>query len=157
MSTLSRLVAAVVVAALSLVVSCSDRITTDTEMVWDQQIPSPGDGQPADTTFTPVDTTFTLVQRQVLGPSCALSGCHADAAYPNLSADQAWGNLVNALSSAPGLSLVTPGEPERSYLYIKLTGSPAMMGGLMPRGRGALSAADLAVVRAWIARGAPND
>ncbi len=56
-----------------------------------------------------------------------------------------------------GLSLVTPGDPERSYLYIKITGGAGMEGSLMPRNRGALSAADKAVVRAWIARGAPND
>jgi hypothetical protein len=149
MRTRSRLVAAVVVAALPLVVSCSDRITSDTEMVWDQ--PSSGNGQPA------ADTTFTMVRRQVLDPSCALSGCHADAEYPNLSADRAWANLVEKASSVPGLSLVTPGDPERSYLYIKITGGPGMEGSLMPRNRGALSAADKAVVRAWIARGAPND
>jgi hypothetical protein len=150
MRTRRRWATAAVVALLPLLASCSDRITTDTEMVWDQGTPSPGDGQP-------VDTTFTLVQRQVLGPSCALSGCHADAEYPNLSADRAWANLVGVASSVPGLSLVTPGDPDRSYLYLKITGGPGMEGSLMPRNRGALSAADKAVVRAWIARGAPND
>ncbi|MFA6110983.1 MAG: PKD domain-containing protein, partial [Candidatus Latescibacterota bacterium] len=84
------------------------------------------------------DPTFTQVQRQVLTPSCALSGCHADADHPILSAGQAYGNLVGVASSV-GLILVTPGDPDRSYLYIKVTGGPGMVGSRMPRGRGALS------------------
>lgn len=150
MRTRYRWITTATAVLLPLLTSCSDRITTDSEMVWDEETPGPGDGQP-------VDTTFTLVQRQVLGPSCALSGCHADAEYPNLSADRAWTNLVGKASSVSGLSLVTPGDPERSYLYVKITGGPGMEGSQMPRNRGALSAADKAVVRAWIARGAPND
>lgn len=102
------------------------------------------------------EPTFSQVQQQVFTPSCALSGCHADADHPILRAGQAYGNLVGVASSV-GLILVTPGDPDRSYLYIKITGGPGMVGSRMPRGRGALSAANLAVVRDWIARGAPND
>jgi hypothetical protein len=104
----------------------------------------------------PADTTFSLVNSQVLARSCALSGCHAGATSPYLGAGQAWANLVNQPGGA-GMPLVTPGDPGQSYLYVKITGGAGMLGSRMPLSRPALGSSDLAVVRAWILRGAPND
>jgi hypothetical protein len=125
--------------------ACSDRVTTSTEMVFDEQKPPPAD-----------QVTFTFIQQNVFDLSCALSGCHADLEYPNLSADQAYANIVDAPSSE-GLDLVTPGDPDNSYLYIKIAGGPRLNGSLMPRGRAPLPAETIAAVREWIERGAPND
>ena len=124
-----------------------------------------GDGRltsPPDEVFitvepgVPADTTFAMVQGQVLNASCALAGCHVDANQPDLAPARAWANLVDQPSSA-GMDLVSPGDPEASYLYVKIAARPGMLGSRMPLGRPALSSADLAVVRAWIVRGAPND
>jgi len=90
--------------------ACSDHITTSTEMVFDNEPP-------------PVEevVTFSFVQENVLDVSCALSGCHAGGAFPDLSAGSSYGNIVDVLGSQ-GLDLVEPGDPENSYLFIKITG-----------------------------------
>jgi len=121
---------------------------TSTEMVFDPTVGSPDAGSgPA---------TFTLVRTQVLAPSCAIAGCHAGSAYPNLSADRAYTNLVGAPSSTGGLQ-VTAGDPDASYLMTKLTGGPGMEGDRMPQGGAPLDSTRVALVRAWIERGAPQD
>ena len=121
---------------------------TSTEMVFDAAAGGPDAGSgPA---------TFTLVRTQVLAPSCATAGCHAGSAYPNLSGDQAYAGLVGAPSSTGGL-LVTAGDPEASYLMTKLTAGPGMVGDRMPQGGAPLDATRVALVRAWIERGAPQD
>ena len=65
--------------------------------------------------------TFAQVQETVFDVSCALSGCHSDSAWPNLSAGQAYDNIVDVESSR-GIALVEPGDPVNSYLYLKLLG-----------------------------------
>jgi hypothetical protein len=56
--------------------------------------------------------------------------------------------------------MVKPNDPESSYLVHKLRGDATAVGGSnatpMPPD-GALSAADLAAIEAWISNGAPND
>ena len=131
---------------ISSLVGCSK--DTSTEMVFDATAGGPdGESGPA---------TFTLVQTQVLRPSCATAGCHAGVAYPNLSADRAYASLVNAPSSV-GVTMVTPGDPGNSYLMTKLTGAPGMVGDRMPQGAAPLDSTRIALVRAWIERGAPRD
>jgi hypothetical protein len=51
---------------------------------------------------------------------------------------------------------IEPGSPERSYLYHKITGTQADVGGSgerMPKG-GQLSDAEIQTIRTWIAQGA---
>lgn len=52
--------------------------------------------------------------------------------------------------SENGFSLVSPGDPEHSYLYMKLTGAHGIRGSQMPMGEDPLPAAMLEDVRAWI-------
>ncbi len=130
------------------VAACSDWLTRDTDMVFEP--PADGDGGP------PLTATFGAVQAQVIAPACALSGCHANGAYPDLRAHVAYANLVGAPSSA-GYPLITAGDPQRSYLLLKLTGGPGMVGSRMPIGAAPLDSSRIALVRAWIERGAPND
>ncbi len=71
-------------------------------------------------------------------------------------AASAFAALVNAPSSVPNLDEVEPGSSDKSYLYHKLAGTQASVGGggtQMPPG-GMLGAADLATVQAWIDGGA---
>ena len=133
-------------ALLALVTTaCSDRVTTSTEMVFDEREAPPAD-----------EVTFTSIQENVLDVSCALSGCHANSEYPNLAASQSYASIVGKPSSA-GIDLVTPGDPDNSYLYVKIAAGPNMSGARMPRGSAPLPAETIAAVREWIERGAPND
>ena len=96
------------------------------------------------------------MQETVFDVSCALSGCHSDSAWPNLSAGQAYDNIVNVESSR-GIALVEPGDPDNSYLYHKLLADADIDGARMPPGGPYLTPDALETVRAWIENGAPND
>ena len=102
-------------------------------------------------------------------PSCASGSCHGGPiAVAELSFDDAQqayerllgGEPLNPQALADGLSLVTPGSLESSYLYLKLAhhgedlealgyGSP------MPLGQPPVSAEALEALAAWIQGGAP--
>jgi len=51
---------------------------------------------------------------------------------------------------------VAPSDPDNSYLYMKISGDPRIVGERMPFG-GTISAAEIEAVRAWIVAGARND
>lgn len=68
-------------------------------------------------------------------------------------------NLVNTKSTESALMRVLPGDLEASYLYNKLVGMQAKVGGggqQMPLGS-ALVEKDLQVVRTWILECATNN
>jgi hypothetical protein len=75
----------------------------------------------------------------------------------NLTATHAYAATVQTPSrELRKLPRVTPGDPERSYLYLKLTDAHTAAGGsgtLMPPD-GSLSADEIARIRDWIAQGA---
>jgi hypothetical protein len=56
----------------------------------------------------------------------------------------------------PSLNRITPGDAPNSYLYRKITGV-GITGDRMPQGGPVLNDAQIALVRDWIRRGAPND
>jgi len=131
--------------AVFALTACSDHITTSTDMVFDREPP-------------PVEEVVTLsfVQENVLDVSCALSGCHAGGEFPDLSAGKSYANIVDVLSSQ-GLKLVEPGDPDSSYLFVKIAGGAGMSGQLMPYGGAPLPDASVDAIRKWIADGALND
>lgn len=129
------------VALVFMGTSCSGP-TTSTDMVFDSAAAGPA--------------TFAQVQETVFDVSCALSGCHGDSAWPNLSAGQAYDNIVDVESSR-GIALVEPGDPDNSYLYHKLLADADIDGSRMPPGGPYLTPDALETVRAWIENGAPND
>ena len=63
---------------------------------------------------------------------------------------------VSSSSQCGGKTLVSPGNPEASLLYQKLTTTPPC-GGHMPLGGDALPSDELEMVRSWIASGAKDD
>lgn len=74
-----------------------------------------------------------------------------------LTAGTAYASIVNATSvEMPSLKRVAPGDPANSYLYRKITGS-GITGDRMPQSLPPLTDAQIALVRDWIRRGAPND
>jgi hypothetical protein len=117
--------------------------------------------------------------------SCSVSSCHGDAAEANLNLKS--GSDLRAMfvsvpaCEAPGFNLVEPGKPEKSWLWIKLTGkiSSEITGDLVPQkdwgtagtdcpGAGgfgkrmprvspySLKPEELERVRSWIEAGAPG-
>lgn len=94
----------------------------------------------------------------VFGQSCASSGaCHVPGGrYPDLSF-AGLTSLVNAPSRGmPSETLIVPGEPDRSWLYRKITGTQGATGGLlMPIGT-AEPIEGVRAIQAWILKGAPT-
>lgn len=119
-------------------------------------VPPTGEAPP-DTTSSPAPTLAQL-SREIFTPNCAFSGCHSGAgaaAGMSLAADRIAGQLIGVVSPTSGMKRVDPGNPEGSYLLKKLRGDAGISGAQMPLGDAPLSAAQLELIRAWIAAGAP--
>ena len=110
---------------------------------------------------TGMEAIFTRVQNEIFNPSCALSGCHsAGSAAQDLSLaeGQAFGNIVNVPSSVQGSKdRIEPGDPNNSYLYLKVIGDPSISGVQMPRFRTPLSQELQDLLKDWIEAGAQNN
>lgn len=123
----------------------------------------------------PFEPTIDNIQRLIFTPSCAVSGCHTGT-DPEMSLD-----LTSVASSCAGLisrpsclfrgrTRVLPGDPERSFLYMKLMGHDLgttpdtscggdhdhKTSGQMPPAA-MLPGDSVDLVRAWIAAGASCD
>lgn len=97
---------------------------------------------------------FSSIQNEVFSKSCALSGCHNGSQSPNLSEDQAFGNLVNQASlENPSMLRVKPGDSNNSLLMKKLRNDGTSV--MPPSGQ--LSQAKIDSIAAWIDNGALNN
>ena len=74
-----------------------------------------------------------------------------------LTPDVAYAQIVGVPSiEVPSVQRVKPGDATNSYMYRKITGV-GITGDRMPQGGPFLTDAQMALVRDWIRRGAPND
>ena len=109
---------------------------------------SDGEGQLTEATLAQVSEVFAV--------SCTISGCHSGgdpAGDLSLEGDFA-GRIVDVDSGQrPDFKLVDPGNPNKSYLLIKVRGDDEMVSQQMPPGN-PLSAEQVEIIRAWIASGA---
>ncbi len=109
----------------------------------------------------PAAPTLSSLQTTIFNVSCAVSGCHLGDGAPrglDLAAGASWANLVDVQSSGvPSLKLVVRGDPDNSYLVMKLEGAPGIVGQRMPQGRDPLTPAQITAIREWIAAGAADD
>ena len=114
-----------------------------------------GPGEPIDP-----NATFTRVQNEIFTPTCASIGCHDPLGQQSqliLTTGRSYAQIVNQPSvEMPSVMRIRPNDPDNSYLYRKIIGVN-ITGERMPLNRGPLSAAQIALVRNWIRRGAPND
>ncbi len=114
--------------------------------------------------------TLSELQDGILTPSCAAEGCHGSFLPErdlDLSEGNSYGALVNVSAQESGYTLVVPGEPDQSLLYLTLENEfygdgedqPATLGKMPPRlpGTAGLSNADRAAIRSWIADGAMDN
>jgi len=80
------------------------------------------------------------IQKKIFDSTCATPSCHGAGA-----------------ASAAGLLRVAPGDPDHSYLLLKLEGTLAAGEGVpMPLVGGPLPASAIDTIRRWIAAGAPE-
>jgi len=109
-----------------------------------------------------VDTTvsFSAEVQPIFTAHCALADCHGEAGPQmglSLAAGASYAEIVDQPSlEKPELRLVRPGEPDSSYLYLKIIDAPAIEGARMPSG-GTLSDEDAQTIRRWIEQGALPD
>lgn len=103
-------------------------------------------------------SSFSSAVQPIFDRKCAK--CHGmkdQKAKLNLSDGNAYAALVNVPSTeVPGMARVKPGDPEASYLWLKLE-HRAPKGSGMPKGfffAGHLNQQDMDTIKAWIAGGA---
>jgi hypothetical protein len=87
----------------------------------------------------------TLLDNMSYASNCTGEGCHDPGTQMGLDLS----TPVRGYASVQ--AKLVPGDPEHSTIVMKLES------GEMPRTRPAMPAADLALIKAWIAAGAPND
>lgn len=89
---------------------------------------------------------------------CAASGCHGDAAEAGLrlTSGASYADLVDVAATSEAFLRVAPGDPENSYLVIRIEGRQAV-GSRMPLNGAPLDNIDRTNIRNWIANGAPNN
>jgi len=103
---------------------------------------------------TNMKANFSSIQAEVFTPTCAVPQCHGGSQNPNLSAGQAYNNLVNKASiENPSLLRVKPGDSINSFLMKKLNGDGTSR---MPLG-GELSQVKIDSIALWINNGALNN
>lgn len=110
------------------------------------------------TTTGPITADLQSIEDNVFTPIC--SKCHAGASAPEglqLDAAHAYNALVGVPSvEEPSLLRVNPGNPDMSYMVLKIEGAPGIEGGQMPLGETPLPQATIDAIRQWITNGAPN-
>jgi len=93
------------------------------------------------------------------GPrSCTSSSCHGTAqmAGLDLRSGPSYASLVSVRATSEPILRVIPGDPDGSYLVIKLEGRQSV-GDRMPQTGSPLDTVDLTNIRNWISQGALNN
>jgi hypothetical protein len=106
----------------------------------------------------PITPDLQSIEDNVFTPIC--SKCHIGASAPEglqLDAAHAYNALVGIPSvEEPNFQRVNPGNPDESYMVLKIEGAPGIEGGQMPLGETPLPQATIDAIRQWITNGAPN-
>ncbi len=101
---------------------------------------------------------FESIQEHVFTPIC--SPCHSGGGAPEglmLDAAHSYNLLVGVPSTeVPTLDRVKAGDPDNSYIILKIQGSPGIVGARMPFDETPLPQSTIDVIRQWIANGAPQ-
>jgi hypothetical protein len=122
-----------------------------------------GNGEGLDAGGRPIEAPapnddFQEIQNTIFTPICTV--CHSGANAPQglrLDAGNSYALLVNVASAeVPSLLRVNPGNPDQSYLVQKIQGNAAVGSRMPANGPPFLSQAQVDLVRAWIAAGAPQ-
>jgi hypothetical protein len=106
--------------------------------------------------------TFERIQRTIFSPRCSIPYCHEPLFKTGdlvLTPDESYNQLVGVEPDFPsaredGFLRVDPGNPENSFLLVKLEGPPLEQGGRMPLTGAFLTPDQVQLIRDWIAQGA---
>jgi Bacterial Ig-like domain len=117
---------------------------------------NPGSGGSGGTGSVTAD--FESIQTNVFTPIC--SPCHSGASAPQglmLDAAHSYNLLVGVKSSeVPTLDRVQPGQPDQSYIVLKIEGAAGIVGSQMPLHETPLPQTTIDAIRQWITNGAPQ-
>lgn len=120
---------------------------------------SPSDPGGEDPRVVRANPSFATDIQEMLGrKGCTAAGCHGNAQQGGLDlrADAAYGELVGVTATSEPIQRVIPGNPQGSYLVIRVEGRQ-VVGSRMPLGGTPLDNVDLTNLRNWIQQGAPNN
>jgi len=112
---------------------------------------TPTGAEEQDAAVCPTDTA--AIQRQILRPTCGVSGCH-QGDEPMAGLDLASGELekrIYARSASCGRPIVVAGDPDRSLLFEKISTDTPSCGVRMPNGGPPLGTHQIECIRGWIA------
>jgi hypothetical protein len=105
-----------------------------------------------------VTADFESIQQNVFTPIC--SPCHSGASAPEglmLDAAHSYNLLVGVKSAeSPTLDRVQPGQPDQSYIVLKIEGAAGIVGSQMPLHETPLPQTTIDAIRQWITNGAPS-
>ena len=111
---------------------------------------------PGSNTDQQLTADFQSIQDNVFTPICVR--CHSGASAPEglqLDAAHSYALLVGVPSGeVPSIERVSPGNPDNSYIVLKLEDAPGIVGAQMPDGGPYLPQATINVIRQWITNGA---
>lgn len=104
----------------------------------------------------PLAADFDSIQQNIFTPIC--TRCHSGASAPEglqLDAAHSYALLIGVPSNERAdLLRVHPGDPDHSYLVLKLEGASGIVGAQMPFGGPYLQAPQIDAIRQWIIQGA---
>lgn len=104
----------------------------------------------------PLLPTWQSIQDNVFTPIC--TACHVGASPPqglNLEEANSYALLVDVASvEQSAIDRVSTGDPNNSYIIMKLEGDAGISGGRMPLGGPFLDQSTIDVIRLWITDGA---
>lgn len=90
----------------------------------------------------------------IFNRTCARAGCHAGSDPQmgmSLESESFFGHTVGAASQErPDLEIVRPGEPDSSYLLMKVRGDEDIVGLRMPLAGDPLSESEITTIEAWV-------
>lgn len=105
--------------------------------------------------------TLQSIQANIFSEKCARPGCHVPngaGPMPLRTVDESFDNLVNVPSiQKPNLLRVEPGDPDESYLVLKLEDDDDIEGDRMPLTGSRLSDTEIGTIRTWIEEGAEKN
>ncbi|MGE3499000.1 MAG: hypothetical protein AB7N53_14020 [Candidatus Binatia bacterium] len=120
-------------------------------------------GCTATPTPTAIAATLQVIQDTIFTPRCAIAGCHdsSESGDLRLETGHSYEELVGVapeieVAGNSGMKRVDPMHPENSFLLVKLAGPPPDQGSRMPLSGDPLTEAEMALIGAWIAGGAPR-
>jgi hypothetical protein len=106
----------------------------------------------------PIQPTLESIEENVFTPIC--SKCHIGAGAPEglqLDAAHAYNDLVGVPSAEePSFLRVNPGNPNSSYMILKIENAMGIEGGQMPLNEAPLPQATMDAIIQWVTNGAPN-